>query len=313
VIRSELTTDFINSFEKIACELSRFLLSMVEKIIAWIHNRLWHLPEIRREMIGEDENTQNKIMQKSFFVLIQRIGRPAANAILRFPRQQNVERIKFMNDNRLELIELCKFMEGGRFTDRDVYQSFANGKHKQFVRKAKSKNVVIEDQNQANPKTLIESEGSLDHVEKDNLFKKEKPTSTKLSSTCTVKTPILESSINDEQLAKLNLSEDTNNLIKIQHEIELDVSEFVMCMKYSVYHCSGIHRFYIQELDNLRSKFIEIEENNRIWSLYVFDHFRSNDGIVGIPLPNMTDEITTRNRIAKALEKVQERITGFDL
>jgi hypothetical protein len=211
-----------------------------------------------------------------------------------------------MQDNQLVLLHLDKLIVNSRFNNRGIIQSLSKCKLGRLVRKVKGNNVVVEDQNkksgresptatqnyyqnQGSPITLIESNSTLFQVKQDNksglllnLFNKIKPKSTKLSSAYTVDTPSLDSSLNDAQFAELKLSKDANSFIEIQQEIEQDIKEFVLCMKNVVFHRSDIHRFYIDELDNLRSKFFQLEDQKRIWSLYVFDYIKRRDGVVAI-------------------------------
>ena len=72
-----------------------------------------------------------------------------------------------------------------------------------------------------------------------------------------------------DKFNKLNFSEESDDLKKIQIEIEEDINEFICCMKNSVFYGSGIIRFYNQELDKYRRKFIELEENKHRWLFLV--------------------------------------------
>ena len=50
---------------------------------------------------------------------------------------------------------------------------------------------------------------------------------------------------------KLEFSEESDDLKKIQVEIEQDTNEFITCMKDSVFYGSGIQNFFNQEIDLL--------------------------------------------------------------
>jgi hypothetical protein len=449
MIRKELAIDSINSLEKVTCELNSFLWTSIDKIIAWIRKRLWNLPEIRREMIGEDEIIENKLLQHSFDALIQRLGRPATDIFLRFPRSR-VERIKVMQEFQMELLILDKFIVDGRMCDRGIIRFLANGKHGEFLMDVKSESMVIEDQNekdgeekasanrrrpppppptpsappshnqarrntnepfnrnndsvsvysgdlrannqqnyhnQPNARKVYESNDTFVQVDKSEMYidpdnsratlsqvtvKKEKksvfslnPFKDKKGNTAGLgsgaynvegDTSSLDGSINgeyqasstplalpyaasdndmtanlrlidpksqkkvqvhalrasDTQFAKLKFSEDSENLGEIQHEIEQDVREFILCMKNSVFYGSGIQRFYNQELDKLRRKFIELEESKRHWSFHVFNYIKRKDGKVSIPAPKMSDEIASRSRMVKTLKEVHVLVNDFE-
>ena len=92
---------------------------------------------------------------------------------------------------------------------------------------------------------------------------------------------------------QLNFSPDAKNLEEIHTEIDTDLAEFISCkakikkifhfvtstiilstgMKNSVFYGSGIQRFYNQELDKYRRKFIELEEDKHRW-LFLVSFFK---------------------------------------
>ena len=63
----------------------------------------------------------------------------------------------------------------------------------------------------------------------------------------------------------IKFSSDASNFEETCDELEEDLEEFIKCMQNSVFYGSGIQRFYNQELDKFRRRFIEKEEEQRRW------------------------------------------------
>jgi hypothetical protein len=125
-----------------------------------------------------------------------------------------------------------------------------------------------------------------------------------------VKAKVIKAS--DTQFDKLVFSAEAELLSEIQQEIEADINEFITCMKNSIFYGSGIQRFYNQELDKLRRKFIELEEGKRRWSFHVFNHINKKDSKVTIPAPKMSDEIASRSRMVKNLKEINALVSQFE-
>lgn len=82
----------------------------------------------------------------------------------------------------------------------------------------------------------------------------------------------------NHQFSGLKFSNDAGDLPSIEAEIEQDFSEFLFCLKNSVFYGSGILRFFNQELDSFRRRFLELENNRRTWYLlgdYILTIFKN--------------------------------------
>lgn len=90
------------------------------------------------------------------------------------------------------------------------------------------------------------------------MFRKELPVATS-------ETKMYETS----QFSTLEFVPDSSNFTEVASEIDADINEFIACMKNSVFYGSGIQRFYNQELDKYRRKFIELEEKIGVWGQLV--------------------------------------------
>ncbi len=123
----------------------------------------------------------------------------------------------------------------------------------------------------------------------------------------------LRNTVNREsQFQKLYFSQDSRTLREIQEEVNTDIKMFLECIKNSVFFGSGISRFYNQELDIYRRRFLDLEDDKRTWSQLVFKYIHLNNGVSNIPAPKMQDEIENRKAIAKkakCLANIMQTIT----
>ena len=94
-----------------------YLWDTVGRIIEWISRRLYNIPEIRKEMIGEDEGKEKELMEKAFDALIQRIARPATVIFLSTPRSKNI-RSRVLREYPMELKILDTFIDKGQMKSR---------------------------------------------------------------------------------------------------------------------------------------------------------------------------------------------------
>lgn len=84
-IRKQLHQEAIAMLDDLTGGLSDILWSSYNEIIKWINEKLWELPEIRKKMIGLDENSEKEKMKKCFDTLLKRLARPAIDIFLRLP------------------------------------------------------------------------------------------------------------------------------------------------------------------------------------------------------------------------------------
>lgn len=82
-IRKQLHGEAIAMLDDLTGGLSDILWSSYNEIIKWINEKLWELPEIRKKMIGQDENSEKEKMKKCFDTLLKRLARPAIDIFLR--------------------------------------------------------------------------------------------------------------------------------------------------------------------------------------------------------------------------------------
>jgi GTPase Era involved in 16S rRNA processing len=126
-VRMELSRDASLCIDKISMELSTYLTKTKNRIIDWIRDRLWYIPEVRMEMILSDEKTDEKLLRRSFDALMQRIMKPAIDLFLRYPRSKH-ERQKVMHEYQIELVMLDSFLDSGYLKSKGIVKFLANGR-----------------------------------------------------------------------------------------------------------------------------------------------------------------------------------------
>ena len=129
-IRDELSRDAINSIDRVTMELTIYLWRNVGKIIGWISNKLYNMPEIRSEMVGSSD-MEESLLRKAFDSLIQRLARPATDIFLSYPRTK-MNRLKVLREYQMELMIIDNFVENGRIKSRGIIPFIANGKLGKF-------------------------------------------------------------------------------------------------------------------------------------------------------------------------------------
>ena len=82
-IRKEVSREAIDKLNEITMSLNQILWKKYDEIIDWVRSNMWNMTEIRKEMIGENEQGEKFIMQSCFDALIQRLARPATEIFLR--------------------------------------------------------------------------------------------------------------------------------------------------------------------------------------------------------------------------------------
>ncbi|CAF0816449.1 unnamed protein product [Brachionus calyciflorus] len=328
-IRKELASEAMLCIGKLTESLNKFLWAIIERMISWMREELWNIPEIRKEMIGEDEKLANSLIQCSFDALIKRLARPATDIFLRFPRAK-VERIKVLKEFQMELLVMDKFLINGRLIDRGLYQYLASGKHAKFTYELHHDEVyhaphetvhnVVEEPKKANIDDEYASTDSLyqepEVTKKKSLLdklKKRKKDNSDTISVISMKSNDSETNeslwLEDKQLIKVNnpfeklvFTPDAENFDQVHNEIQEDLAEFLECIKNSIFYGSGIQRYYNSELENVRRRFIDLENNAGRWWYYIDKHINQKDSKVKIPVPSKADELKNRTLAIQTLK-----------
>jgi hypothetical protein len=300
-IRRELCKDAKNIIYKIADELSVFLWRNIDKMTKWMTDKIFNIPEIRKEMIETDVEKDYK---NSFDTLIQVLARPTANLFLNRPRGPSRKNLLRIHETQLKILNV--FTENGKGKPRGIVQFIANGKHGPFHFEGTfNDRFVVETKHFSNDcdesvKNFASNKpvefASPDKIE--NLGKKteNKKISKKKSGLFSIKEKTSLYTINNQEdfksthsieeqseafenpieeqnsvdnFEKLEFSVTSSTLEKVCDEIEEDFNEFLNCMKKAVFYGSNVQFFYNQELDKYRRKFLELEDECNVWGTFV--------------------------------------------
>lgn len=101
----------------------------------------------------------------------------------------------------------------------------------------------------------------------------------------------------EDQFNDLTFSQNSENLMEIQNEIEQDINEFLKCMKNSIFYGSRIQRFYFSELDKFKNRFIDLEKLKGRWRYYFEIYIKKKDTQIMIPGPKLANELRQREKI----------------
>ena len=243
---------------------------------------LWDIPEIRNELIGNDEPSKKLYFKKSFDTLIQRLARPAVNSFIENPRSKCV-RVRVMEEYQMELVTLDKFVINGQITERGLFQFLANGKHGEFAVKLMQADVHREI-SQLNLNLGLERFHT------------------------TIRDSYAPFKVADSQFNKLTFSQPPERLSLVLKEINEDVSEFLECMTNSVFYWSGILRFCDCELEKLKRHFIELQTEKQVWSYYFEKYVLSEDMSIRIPRSKITSKQYEQQRIIKCIKAIKSII-----
>ena len=278
-IRTELAHDAINSIEYLSTELANNIMKNIRLIVKWISENLFEIPEIRLEMLGEDEELEELLMKKEIDSLIQRLARPATDIFLKYPRSRE-NRLKVLREYHYELMYLDQFFKSGIIESRGLVQFIANGRYDKFdfnftydeflVNQKREDTLEKLKQAEEEKSDLIESDKIIsgknkqaDEISKssdfDNLsFNKHQGSlfnsirRKKNCAYCHYKhdrkfnvCPNCNKNFPVDQTRcfdRLEFSKPSVNFDEVQLEIDADINEFMSCMKNSVFYQSGMQR-----------------------------------------------------------------------
>lgn len=336
-IRKELASEVLICITKLTENLNKFLWTIIDRMVGWMREELWNIPEIRKEVIGNDEKLANSLIQCSFDALIKRLARPATDIFLRFPRAE-VERLKVIKEFQMELLVMDKFLINGRLVERGLHQFLANGQHSKFTFELKHDEVyhAPNDTNVSNEITHSDDDISIGNFnlepevpQKKSLLDRLKKRKTTISSSldtvsvASVKSLDFENEDLKENMSKKNrdvikktnnpfeklvFTPDAKNFDQVHKEIMEDLAEFMECIKNSIFYGSGIQRYYNSELENVRRKFIDLENNSGTWWFYIDKYINLKDSKVKIPVPSKADEAKNRTLMVKTIKDITKAI-----
>jgi hypothetical protein len=257
-IREELFREIQQKFEtELTDELAQALQALIDQIVRKTQELLWETEDVRKTLLHSqmDEAIEQARIRHGFQVLFLRFGRVAVEAFIAKPLQA---RERLLHERAAEIKTLEAFYQGadgqqkpeGRLTHYLRYGLWEKAISRIPVVVNKAARVT----KAANAQELAESVADVALAVAGR-------------SGRTGKTGVLHD-VNDN-LAAINedqeRSPEPKNFEEVVEEINGDLEALEDYLKNSVFYAAGFITYCNQELERIRNRFKEIEDNERQW------------------------------------------------
>jgi len=225
-IREELFREIQQKFEtELTDQLAQSLQVLIDQIVQKTQALLWETEDVRKTLLNTDENIEQARIRHGFQVLFLRFGRVAVEAFIAKPLQA---RERLLNERSAEIKTLEAFYQGVDMNKQDVthYLRYGLWANKTVAPPAIGKTV----------KTAIKAAMSQDLN--------------------------YSSSSESEEQDKVP---EPNNFEQVVEEINGDLASLKDYLKNSVFYAAGFVTYCNQELERIRNRFKEMEDNDRQW------------------------------------------------
>jgi len=225
-IREELFREIQQKFEtELTDQLAQSLQVLIDQIVQKTQVLLWETEDVRKTLLNTDENIEQARIRHGFQVLFLRFGRVAVEAFIAKPLQA---RERLLNERSAEIKTLEAFYQGVDMNKQDVthYLRYGLWANKTVAPPAIGKTV----------KTAIKAAMSQDLN--------------------------YSSSSESEEQDKVP---EPNNFEQVVEEINGDLASLKDYLKNSVFYAAGFVTYCNQELERIRNRFKEMEDNDRQW------------------------------------------------
>lgn len=229
-IREELFREIQQKFEtELTDQLAQSLQVLIDQIVQKTQSLLWETVDVRKSLLNSDETIEQARIRHGFQVLFLRFGRVAVEAFIAKPLQA---RERLLNERSAEIKTLEAFYQGIDMTKQDVTHYLRYGL---WAVKASS-----QPSTGRNVKTTLKA-----------ALNQEAATAI------------------SEQAAKKVEEQDKlpepNNFDEVVEEINGDLAALKDYLKNSVFYAAGFVTYCNQELERIRNRFKEMEDNDRQW------------------------------------------------
>jgi len=234
-IREELFREIQQKFEtELTDQLAQSLQVLIDQIVQKTQSLLWETDDVRKTLLNADENIEQARIRHGFQVLFLRFGRVAVEAFIAKPLQA---RERLLNERSAEIKTLEAFYQGADANKQDVTHYLRYGL---WTNKTVSPPAAVG----RTVKTAIKAAINQDTA---NSSSTEQANSTRKIS---------------EEQEKLP---EPNNFEQVVEEINGDLAALKDYLKNSVFYAAGFVTYSNQELERIRNRFKEMEDNDRQW------------------------------------------------
>jgi len=288
-IREELFREIQKKFEtELTDQLAQALQALIDQIAFKTQSLLWETEEVRKTLLHSDvdENLEQARIRHGFQVLFLRFSRVAVEAFIAKPLHA---RERLLNERAAEIKTLEAFYQGddkakheGGLTHYLRYglwtkltQSGGTGSRAKMAEKPPAKNQVIQDIVNA-----VAAEAM--------------PPAKKAA----------------EEPGNISVNE-PDNFEAVVAEINGDVTALLDYLKNSVFYAAGFITYCNQELERIRNRFKEMEDNDRQWIgiIRTAVKYEKNPNIP-YNIAHTRRDFRMRREIAVELKEVRESCTN---
>jgi hypothetical protein len=236
-IREELFREIQKKFEtELTDQLAQALQALIDAIVRKIQELLWETEEVRRTLLHShlDESIEQARIRHGFQVLFLRFGRVAVEAFIAKPLQA---RDRLLNERAAEIKTLEAFYQG---TDKNKQE----GGLTNYLRYGLWTGVL----NKLSPTTRTRGAAAKTLVES---------AATEVAVTTGVAKEL--------EKEKIEKAAEPLNFEHVVEEINGDLAALQDYLKNSVFYAAGFITYCNQELERIRNRFKEMEDNERQW------------------------------------------------
>lgn len=267
-IREELFREIQQKFEtELTDELAQALQALIDQIVRKTQELLWETEDVRKTLLHSqmDEAIEQARIRHGFQVLFLRFGRVAVEAFIAKPLQA---RERLLNERAAEIKTLEAFYQGANGQS----QSKQEGRLTHYLRyglweKAVSQIPVLVNKATRAAGTKASTAHEMVEAAVDMAQAAVAGTGTGRRSTKAA-TPALVQEQAESVMAfkeELERSPEPINFEQVVDEINGDLAALEDYLKNSVFYAAGFITYCNQELERIRNRFKEIEDNERQW------------------------------------------------
>ncbi len=233
-IREELFREIQQKFEtELTDQLAQSLQVLIDQIAHKTQSLLWETHDVRKTLLNADESIEQARIRHGFQVLFLRFGRVAVEAFIAKPLQA---RERLLNERSAEIKTLEAFYQGEDMSRQDVTHYLRYGL---WANKTSAAAPAVNRTVKTAIKAAMNSESNLAPAEAANALKKPAEEQEKLP--------------------------EPSNFEQVVAEINGDLAALNDYLKNSVFYAAGFVTYCNQELERIRNRFKEMEDNDRQW------------------------------------------------
>ena len=276
-IREELFREIQRKFEtELTDQLAQSLQVLIDQIVEKTQSLLWDTEEVRKTLLNTDESIDQIRIRHGFQVLFLRFGRVAVEAFIAKPLQA---RDRLLNERSAEIRTLEAFYQGVDPNKQDATHYLRYG----YWASAIPAPVVAVGRA---AKTAIKAAVNQDALQ--------------LSANEAVKKTL-------EEQAKLP---EPSNFEEVVEEINSDLSALKEYLKNSVFYAAGFVTYCNQELERIRNRFKEMEDNDCQWIGLIRTAVKyEKNSKIPYSIAHSRRDFRMRKEIAIELKEIRESYT----